>query len=117
MVGNYARMSIILLNFIDIIGLARAAPSRQVPGGSAKPRAFSGLRESLQVHSKGECASDCRSKNERFSGPEWFTSGLRLAAGEDDRLVAGQLGEMLRSNVAKLAQEKTFARSEGVVIQ
>ena len=37
--------------------------------------------------------------------------------GEDDRLVAGQLGEMLCPNVAKLAQEKTFAESEGVVIQ
>ena len=39
------------------------------------------------------------------------------AVGEDDRLVAGQLGEMLCPNVAKLAQEKTFAESEGVVIQ
>jgi len=46
-------MSIILLDFIGITGLARAAPSRQVPGESAKPRAFSGLRESLQVHGKG----------------------------------------------------------------
>ena len=36
---------------------------------------------------------------------------------EDDRLVAEQLGEMLCPNVAKLAQEKTFAESEGVVIQ
>ena len=36
---------------------------------------------------------------------------------EDDRLVAEQLGEMLCPNVAKLAQEKTFAGSEGVVIQ
>jgi integrase len=36
---------------------------------------------------------------------------------EDDRLVADQLGEMLCPNVAKLAQEKTFAESEGVVIQ
>jgi hypothetical protein len=33
------------------------------------------------------------------------------------RLVAEQLGEMLCPNVAKLAQEKTFARSEGMVIQ
>ena len=32
-------------------------------------------------------------------------------------LVAEQLGEMLCPNVAKLAQEKTFAGSEGVVIQ
>jgi integrase len=39
------------------------------------------------------------------------------AVGEDDRLVAEQLGEMLCPNVAKLAQEKTFAGSEGVVIQ
>ena len=37
--------------------------------------------------------------------------------GEDDRLLAEQLGEMLCPNVAKLAQEKTFAVSEGVVIQ
>lgn len=37
--------------------------------------------------------------------------------GEDDKLVAGQLGEMLCPNVAKLAQERTFAGSEGVVIQ
>ena len=36
---------------------------------------------------------------------------------EDDRRVAEQLGEMLCPNVAKLAQEKTFAGSEGVVIQ
>jgi len=36
---------------------------------------------------------------------------------EDDRLVAEQLGEMLCPNVAKLAQEKTFAESGGVVIQ
>jgi integrase len=36
---------------------------------------------------------------------------------EDDRLVAEQLGQMLCPNVAKLAQEKTFAESEGVVIQ
>ena len=36
---------------------------------------------------------------------------------EDDRLVAKQLGEMLCPNVAKLAQEKTFAVGEGVVIQ
>jgi integrase len=35
----------------------------------------------------------------------------------DDRLVAEQLGEMLCPNVASLAREKTFARSEGVVIQ
>lgn len=35
----------------------------------------------------------------------------------DDRRVAEQLGEMLCPNVAKLAQEKTFAMSEGVVIQ
>ncbi len=56
MVGNYAIMSIIVLDFVGITGLARAAPSRQVPGESAKPRAFSGLRESLQVHSKrGVC--------------------------------------------------------------
>jgi hypothetical protein len=39
------------------------------------------------------------------------------AVGEDDRLVAEQLGEMLCPNVAKLAQEKTFAISEGVAIQ
>lgn len=39
------------------------------------------------------------------------------AVEEDDRLVAEQLGEMLCPNVAKLAQEKTFAESEGVVIQ
>jgi hypothetical protein len=31
--------------------------------------------------------------------------------------VAEQLGEMLCPNVAKLAQEKTFAVGEGVVIQ
>jgi hypothetical protein len=31
--------------------------------------------------------------------------------------VAEQLGEMLCPNVAKLAQEKTFAESEGAVIQ
>jgi integrase len=36
---------------------------------------------------------------------------------EDDRRVAEQLGEMLCPNVAKLAQEKTLAISEGVVIQ
>ena len=36
---------------------------------------------------------------------------------EDDRLVAEQLSEMLCPNVAKLAQEKTFADSEGQVIQ
>jgi len=36
---------------------------------------------------------------------------------EDDRLVAEQLDEMLCPNVAKLAQETTFAESEGVVIQ
>ena len=39
------------------------------------------------------------------------------AVGEDDRRLAEQLGEMLCPNVAKLAQEKTFAVSEGVVIQ
>jgi integrase len=39
------------------------------------------------------------------------------AVEEDDRRVAEQLGEMLCPNVAKLAQEKTFADSEGVVIQ
>jgi hypothetical protein len=39
------------------------------------------------------------------------------AVGEDDRLLAEQWGEMLCPNVAKLAQEKTFAGSEGVVIQ
>jgi integrase len=39
------------------------------------------------------------------------------AVGEDDRLLADQLGEMLCPNVAKLAQEKTFADGEGVVIQ
>ncbi len=39
------------------------------------------------------------------------------AVGEDDRMVAEQLGEMLCPNVANLAQEKTFAESEGVVIQ
>jgi integrase len=39
------------------------------------------------------------------------------AVGEDDRLLADQLGEMLCPNVAKLAQEKTFAGGEGVVIQ
>ena len=40
-----------------------------------------------------------------------------LVLEEDDRLVAEQLGEMLCPDVAKLAQEKTFAGSEGVVIQ
>jgi len=39
------------------------------------------------------------------------------AVDEDDRLLAEQLGEMLCPNVAKLAQEKTFAVSEGAVIQ
>jgi hypothetical protein len=39
------------------------------------------------------------------------------AVEEDDRLVAGQLGEMLCPNAAKLAQEKTFAESEGMVFQ
>jgi integrase len=39
------------------------------------------------------------------------------AVGEDDRLLAERLGEMLCPNVAKLAQEKTFAVGEGVVIQ
>jgi integrase len=39
------------------------------------------------------------------------------AVEEDDRLVAKQLGEMLCPNVANLAQEKTFAESEGVGIQ
>ena len=39
------------------------------------------------------------------------------AVDADDRLLAEQLGEMLCPNVAKLAQEKTFAVSEGVVIQ
>ena len=34
-----------------------------------------------------------------------------------DRQVAEQLGEMLCPNVAKLAQGKTFAESEGMVIQ
>jgi hypothetical protein len=37
--------------------------------------------------------------------------------GEDDRLVAEKLGDMLCPNVAKLAQEKTFAVGEGAVIQ
>jgi hypothetical protein len=49
-------------------------------------------------------------------------SGLLLGAythavEEDDRRVAEQLGEMLCPNVASLSQEKTFAESEGVVIQ
>jgi hypothetical protein len=70
--------SIIILDFIDITEIARAAPSRQVPGGCAKPRAFSGLRESLQVPSKGQCASNCSSKRDRFSGSEWFF--LRIEA-------------------------------------
>ena len=39
------------------------------------------------------------------------------AVGEDDRLLAEQLGEMLCPNVAKLARERTVAVSEGVVIQ
>jgi hypothetical protein len=39
------------------------------------------------------------------------------AVDADDRLLAEQLGEMLCPNVSKLAQEKTFAVSEGVVIQ
>jgi integrase len=39
------------------------------------------------------------------------------AVEEDDRLVAERLGEMLCPNVANLAQEKTFAESEGVGIQ
>jgi integrase len=39
------------------------------------------------------------------------------AVEEDERLVAEQLGEILCPNVAKLAQGKTFAESEGVVIQ
>ncbi len=39
------------------------------------------------------------------------------AVGEDDRRIAGQLGDMLYPNVAKLAEEKTFTVSEGVVIQ
>jgi integrase len=37
--------------------------------------------------------------------------------GEDDRQVAKKLGDMLCPNVAKLAQEKTFALGEGAVIQ
>jgi len=39
------------------------------------------------------------------------------AVGEEDRVVAGQLGKMLYPSVAKLAQEKTFAASDGVAIQ
>jgi integrase len=39
------------------------------------------------------------------------------AVDADDRRLAEQLGEMSCPNVAKLAQEKTFAVSEGVVIQ
>jgi hypothetical protein len=37
--------------------------------------------------------------------------------GEDDGLLAEQLGEMLYPNVAKLAQERAVAVTEGVVIQ
>jgi len=36
---------------------------------------------------------------------------------EDDWLVAEQVGEILCPKVTKLAQAKTFAESEGVVIQ
>jgi hypothetical protein len=39
------------------------------------------------------------------------------AVGEDDRPLAERSGEMLCPDVAKLAQEKTFAVGEGVVLQ
>lgn|ERR1022692_1339011 len=68
MIGNYSTKSIVLIDFIVITEIARAAPSRQVPGGSARPSVFSNLQEPFQAHSRAECASNCGSKNERFSG-------------------------------------------------
>jgi len=59
-------------------------------------------------------------RQERFghaAGSGLLLSAYTHSVGEDDRRVAEQLGEMLCPNVANLAQEKTFARSEGVVIQ
>ncbi len=59
-------------------------------------------------------------RQERFGhalGSSLTLGNYTHAVEEDDRLVAEQLGEMLCPNVAKLAQEKTFAESEGVAIQ
>jgi hypothetical protein len=59
-------------------------------------------------------------RQERFGhapGSDLTLGVYTHAVAEDDRRVAEQLGEMLCPSVAKLAQEKTFAESEGVVIQ
>ena len=59
-------------------------------------------------------------RQERFEHAPGSSLTLAIythAVEEDDRLVAGQLGEMLCPNVANLAQDKTFAGSEGLVIQ
>ena len=59
-------------------------------------------------------------RQERFEHAPGSSLTLAIythAVEEDDRLVAGQLGEMLCPNAANLAQDKTFAGSEGLVIQ
>jgi hypothetical protein len=81
MAGKYAIKSIILLDFIGIIRIASPAPFRHIPGGPAKPRALSDLRESEHVSAKREYAPNCSSKNARFSGSEWF---FRAGQGQEE---------------------------------
>jgi hypothetical protein len=63
------------------------------------------------------CGYYARSDSDTLPGSNHLLGIYTHAVEEDDRLVAEQLGEMLCPNVANLAQEKTFAESEGVVIQ
>jgi hypothetical protein len=67
-VSNYSIKSIVLIDFINITEIASAVPFRQAAEASATPRAFRNLQTGLPIHSKGECASNCSSKNQRFSG-------------------------------------------------
>ncbi len=53
MIVNYTIKSIVVMDFIDINDTAPAVPSPRAPEEPTNPRAFSSLRESLQVYGGG----------------------------------------------------------------
>src|SRR6202043_1208697 len=92
----------------------QTVPAARIPGDSS-------LRSSCLPTPKRKPDGQAQCTHEDTPGTIWTRSWIEPhawiythAVEEDDRLVAEQLGEMLCPNVAKLAQEKTFAVGEGV---
>ena len=65
---QYAIKSIVVLDFIDVMVIARIAPFHPKTGAALKPAAVTAYGHPSEPGRRPECAADCCSKNKKVSG-------------------------------------------------